>query len=249
MTKTIITVSILGTFAFANLQNETVLIEQKIKSILPNAPISKIEMSEIKSIYKVYFPNGKILYVAPDEKLIVAGEIFKPNGDSLTQKDQEKWQNELEAKQVENLTSIKLIGDSLKIDFGTGAKKYEFVIFTDPECPYCKKVESEFENKNATLYYNFMPLDFHKNATRWSLDILSSKNSKQTILDIKNGKSPKIEHTKDSQIRLDKMIAKAKSLNISGTPKLFIIEKSTNKVVDTINGADMSKIRKYLSEE
>lgn len=248
MKKIVISLSLLASLSFADNQAAEKKIESKIKSILPNAPISKIEASAIANLYKVYLPNGQLLYVAPTEELIVAGEIFKPNGYSLTQQDQKAWQQELEAKQIANLTVKQLVDDSLKIDFGTGSKNFEFVIFTDPECPYCKKAEAEFEGQNVTVYYNFMPLNFHKNATSWSLSILSSKNPLQTIHDINNSKEPKIEQTKEAQTKLDKMIKKAESLGITGTPKLFIIDKKENKVIDVINGADIPKIKKYLGK-
>ncbi len=248
MKKIVASLSLFASLTFAETQNNTQTIEEKIKSILPNAPISKIEASGVTNLYTIYLPNGQLLYVAPKEELIIAGEIFKPNGYSLTQQDQKAWQQELEAKQIANLTVKQLVDDSLKVDFGTGSKNFEFVIFTDPECPYCKKAEAEFEAQNATVYYNFMPLSFHKNATPWSLDILSSKNPLNTIHDIKNGKETKIEHSKEAQLQLDKMIAKAESLGITGTPKLFVIDKKQKKVIDVINGADIPKIKKYLEK-
>jgi thiol:disulfide interchange protein DsbC len=42
------------------------------------------------------------------------------------------------------------------------------------------------------------------------------------------------------------MIALATELNITGTPKLFIIDKNDKKVIDVINGADIAKMKKYL---
>jgi thiol:disulfide interchange protein DsbC len=248
MKKITVVISLFATLVFADSQNEVKSIEQKIKAILPNAPISKIEISNIQNIYKAYLPNGQILYIAPHEELIIAGEIFKPNGYSITQQDQKIWQQELEAKQIINLTPLQLTTDSLKVDFGSGSKKYDLVIFTDPECPYCRKVEVALKDKNVTVYYNFMPLSFHKNAFPWSLDILSSKNPKQIIHDILSEKNIKIEHTKEAQMQLDKMIKKAQDLNITGTPKLFVIDKTLNKVVDVINGADIPKIEKYAGK-
>ncbi len=238
--------SIFTTFLSASEQNSQKTPDQLIRSIIPNAPISKVETSDIPNIYKAYLQNGQILYVEPNTKIIILGEMVKPNGYSITQKDTMDWQNELQAKQIANITPEKLTKHSLKMEFGKGSKKYEFVIFTDPECPYCQKVEEAFNDKNVAVYINFMPLDFHKNAKVWSLDVLSSKNPKQTASDIKHGTYKKYEHTKEAKEQLEKMIALATELNITGTPKLFIIDKNEKKVIDVINGADMAKIKKYL---
>jgi thiol:disulfide interchange protein DsbC len=244
--KIAISLSLLATLLSANEPNLQKTPEQLVKDIIPNAPISKVEQSDISNIYKAYMPNGQILYIEPNAKIIILGEMVKPNGYSITQKDTIEWQNELQAKQIANLTPAKLIQESLKIEFAKGSKKYDFVIFTDPECPYCQKAEEVFTSKDVTVYINFMPLDFHKNAKAWSLDILSSKNPKQTASDIKNGVYKKYEHTKEAKEQLEKMIALATELNITGTPKLFIIDKIEKKVVDVINGADIAKMKKYL---
>lgn len=241
-----ISLSLFTALLFANEPNTQKTQEQLVRDILPNAPISKVEQSDIPNIYKAYMPNGQILYMEPNLKIIIVGEMVKPNGYSITQADQMVWQKELEAKQIANLTPEKITKNSLKIEFGKSSKKYEFVIFTDPECPYCQKAEEAFNGKDVTLYVNFMPLDFHKNAKAWSLDILSSKNPKQTASDIKHGTYKKYEHTKEAKEQLEKMIALATELNITGTPKLFIIDKNEKKVIDVINGADMAKIKKYL---
>jgi len=247
MKKIILSFALLSSsLLLANDINSTSETKKKIGDLLPNAMISKIELSDVTNVYKTYLPNGQILYVEPDAKLIIVGEMFKPNGFSITQFDTQKWQEELETQQIANLTPEKITKNSLKVNFGKGSSKYEFVIFTDPECPYCHKAEDTFKNKNATLYVNFMPLDFHKNAKQWSLDILSSKNPKETSENIRNGKYTKIEHTKEALAQLDKMVEVAKELNITGTPKLFIIDKTANKVVDVINGANIPKIEKYL---
>ncbi len=241
-----ISLSLFTALLFANEPNTQKTQEQLVRDILPNAPISKVEQSDIPNIYKAYMPNGQILYMEPNLKIIIVGEMVKPNGYSITQADQMVWQKELEAKQIANLTPEKITKNSLKIEFGKSSKKYEFVIFTDPECPYCQKAEEAFNGKDVTVYVNFMPLDFHKNAKAWSLDILSSKNPKQTASDIKHGIYKKYEHTKEAKEQLEKMIALATELNITGTPKLFIIDKNEKKVIDVINGADMAKIKKYL---
>ncbi len=244
--KLAISLSLFATVLLANDLDTQNTIEKSVRDILPNAPISKIEVSDISNIYKAYLPNGQILYIEPTTKIVIVGEMVKPNGYSITQADQMQWQKELETKQIANLTPEKLTKNSLKIEFGKGSKKYEFAIFTDPECPYCLKAEEAFNGKDVTVYVNFMPLDFHKNATGWSLDILSSKNPKQTSNDIKNGTVKKYEHTKEAKEQLEKMITIARELNITGTPKLFIIDKNEKKVIDVINGADIAKIKKYL---
>lgn len=226
--------------------SDDVQIDKLIQAVIPGTTISKVEKAEIDGLYKAFMPNGDLLYIEPNKKLIFFGQIWTTYGQSLTQVDVERWQQTLAQEQLKSISSERLLKDSLKVEFGKGSTQYDFVIFTDPECPYCKKAEETFLNKDVTVYYNFMPLDFHKNAKEWSLDILSSKNPKQTAEQIRAGKTVKVKHTKEAEIQLDKMVVLAKELGVTGTPKLFVLDKQSKKVVDIINGANIPQIQKYL---
>lgn len=163
------------------------------------------------------------------------------------QKEMEKQKIE-QQKVLDSMSPLELTKEALKLEFGKGSSQYEFVVFTDPECPYCKRAEDVIVKKDVTVYINYMPLEFHKNAREWSLDILSSTDPKQVLADIKTGKEVKIKHTKEAKAQLAKMEALAKKMNVTGTPKLFVIDKTANKIVDVINGANIPQIEKYLSK-
>lgn len=221
-----------------------------IQSVLPSTKFSKYEKSrELEGYYKVYMDNGEMIFVSPFKGLMIFGaDIWTKTGISLTQTDMQRWQQELSEKQLLNLSPEILTKDSLKIIYGKGSSRYEFVIFTDPECPYCKTAEGAFVNKDVTVHFNFIPLDFHKNAKAWSLDILSSSEPKKTAEQIKAGKTAKVKHTKEAEAQLGKMIALAKELNITGTPKLFVIDTKENIVIESINGANIPQIEKFLNK-
>lgn len=122
--------------------------------------------------------------------------------------------------------------------FGTG--KDEYVLFTDPECPYCKKFEEHFpkiEDKVKIRVFYF-PLDFHKNAKDISLYVMSQKTYKDKVHAMintnantqafKDRKYDKGELDK-LQKHLDSQLEAAKKLGIRGTPSVY--DKDGNKVV------------------
>ena len=59
--------------------------------------------------------------------------------------------------------------------YGNG--KDEYILFTDPECSYCKKFESYFPllKDKVKIKIFFFPLDFHENAKDLSLYVISQK--------------------------------------------------------------------------
>lgn len=126
------------------------------------------------------------------------------------------------------------------LTYGNG--KDEYVLFTDPECTYCKKFESFFpqikDKVNIKIF--FFPLDFHENAKNLSLYIMGQKTNNQKIdamfefnigddlSKIKNIKYSKAELTKlENQLNLH--LSLAKSLNIQSTPTLY--DKDGNSII------------------
>lgn len=239
---------------FANSNKNNINYElQLINSVIPNTVVSKYEPSEIQGFYKVYLDNGNLFYVNPFSKLLLFGEIWTNNGFSITQNDRTQWQQELSKTLVEDLKkdykSEDLKKAAKKIKYGTGSKKYEYVLFTDPECPYCKITEEYFENdKNLDLYIVFTPLDFHKNAKDWSLKALSSKDLKQAIKDIKENKIPNVEITETAKKDFQAMQDLSNKLKVNGTPRIIVIDKKENAIVDSIEGANLEAIEKYQKE-
>ena len=129
--------------------------------------------------------------------------------------------------------------------FGTG--KDEYVLFTDPECPYCKNFESyfhEIEDKVKIRVF-FFPLDMHKNAKDISLYIMSQKSydDKKKAMTTATKDSPAFVNRKIAAKDLDKLKANladqmliANKLGVSGTPSLFDVKGTKVSWVEMLQG-------------
>ncbi|TNB58781.1 DsbC family protein [Campylobacter helveticus] len=237
----------------SSLSAATLIEEQEealVKGVIPSTKIEKVQRAEIDGFYKAYLANGNILYVNPFKRVIFIGELYTNTGVSLTANEREAWQSELSAAQIKDMDLKELTQYAKKLDFNQGSKKYDFVLFTDPECPFCAKVEEHFMRNNVSVYINFYPLSFHQNATKWILQILSSKDFKEAFMAIRhNQKDLDVKITKEAEQTLNNMKALGEKLNIQGTPKLFVVEKNTSKIIDVIDGANMQKIDSYLTKD
>ena len=219
-----------------------------IQNVIPNSKFIKYEKAvELDGFYRVYFDNGQLLYINPLNETIVFGEVWSKEGKSYTTHFMQKWKEELAKNELKNLSIDKLLRPAKKAIFNKGSQtNYSFVLFTDPECPYCKTVEKFFSENDTTVYYNFTPLPFHKNAKEWSEIALSSKDFKKTLEEIHSGNIPKTAIWDEAKKQLEQMEALAKELKVAGTPKIYVVDEKEQKIVDVVNGADIPKLEKYI---
>lgn len=123
--------------------------------------------------------------------------------------------------------------NSASMTYGSGEKEY--YLFTDPECPYCKKFEANLTKRNLKnkirIHYYLYPLDFHKNARRMSQFILSHRTNGERLESMENlilngNKDYQLHSYTTEQItefdkhfdRIDKIV---KSLGVMGTPTII----------------------------
>ena len=225
-------------------------VRDLIQSVVPGTKFEKYKKSIVEGFYTLYLKNGQIIYVNPYKELILFGEIYTTTGYSITQVEKQKWQDEVNNEMAKKTKVKDLLKSSFAIKFNKGSQNdYEFVVFTDPECPYCQRLESFLSDKNVTLHINYYPLPFHKNAKKWSLQVLSSKDKLKAIQTIKKTKKDlDVEVTNKAKKQLEEMIKVAQKVDVRGTPKIFVIDKKQNKVAEIINGANILKVKKYLDK-
>lgn len=167
--------------------------------------------------------RGKVdeVYLTKDKKYLIAGNVM----DTLTGEKLSVPADLSEAKGNQAFT------------FGTGSDEY--YLFTDPECPYCKKFESYFPQIKDKVKINifYFPLDFHANARDLSIYAMSKPSQKEQIDAMFNTDkntpefiNRKIDSSKLEELtkKLDKQIEIGKNLGVRGTPAVF--DKNGNKV-------------------
>jgi thiol:disulfide interchange protein DsbC len=131
------------------------------------------------------------------------------------------------------MTAIRKNADLI---YGTGADEY--IVFTDPECPYCVKFEKMWPSiaKKVKLYVYFMPLSNYRNAVQMSYHVMKQKDQKakaKAILDMADGDRSFERLTMSQQISdlFAKKIAQnqelANEFGVRGTPAVFDTKGNT----------------------
>jgi len=134
------------------------------------------------------------------------------------------------------------LNNAISFSYGTGKK--ELYLFTDPECPYCKKFERQAKGLlgDYTVHVILYPLRFHKHAPAMTEWIMRGKDDAQKHaraeeVMIKNSQTFKSLMPKDKKLFkyspsvqqwLQKSISTVRSMHITGTPT--ILDTSFNKV-------------------
>lgn len=165
--------------------------------------------------------NSDEIYLTKDKQHLIAGDV-------LSTKNGEKLTIPVDLKEIRGKEAL---------TFGTG--KDEYFLFTDPQCPYCKKFESFFPQIKDKVKINifFYPLDFHKEAKDLSLYVMSKKTQKEkedALLNITANSDSFINRTiskdelKTLEKKLETQMQVAHELDVRGTPAVF--DSKGNKV-------------------
>lgn len=220
-------------FAFDVNGNKDKELMKVAKSILPSTEIQKVMPTEMPNVLAVLLANEEIIYIYPPKKLILIGEIYNSDGVSLSDKHLKaigaKPRSD-DAQGNKPLDISPLFEASIHIKDGDG--KYGFIVFTDPDCPFCKQLDQLLSTQNVTVDYIYTPIDsLHPNARAKAVSHVM-KNKKMTEDEAKkfiaNG-----EHI-------------ATGLGLNGTPQTIIYEKEGKKPINGITGADPRAFAQYL---
>lgn len=186
----------------------------KLREHYPNTTFSEVNASEIKGIYEVVMGKN-IAYTDDSGRYMMFGHMF----DMVSQAD-------LTAARQEQLNRVEWPAAFLKYAIkevkGNGQRK--LVVFSDPDCPYCKQLETELAKlKNVTIYTFLYPIDsLHPMARQKAVSIWCDPDKlrvwKEWMLE---GKEPKLKACLNP---INDIIALAQKYNVSGTPTMVSLD-------------------------
>jgi thiol:disulfide interchange protein DsbC len=218
-----------------------------VQSIVKSTQISKINKAPMQGFYEVYMPNGQLLYVNPFSELIFFGEIYTRGGTNLTADNRAAWQDELQSSKLDSISSEEIDKLALTVDYNGGSQRYSLVMFTDPQCPFCKRAEEFLRSKKATVkYVYYIAVPSHRQAPEMIETILASNDPRSVIEMYLDGVAVDTVKEKDAEKKAKAMQAYAERLGIRGTPNFIVIDNKTGKAVEMIKGANNAKLENYV---
>ncbi|MDC6484394.1 DsbC family protein [Methylophilaceae bacterium] len=216
-------------FAYADKDSLKVIMKQTY----PELPIKSIKKTDFNNLYEVYIGDQIIYTNDTFDFLIVEGRVVDP-----------KTKIDLTELRLEELTRINFndlpLTDAIKVVKGNGKRK--IAIFSDVDCPYCKRLEKkELSNvDNITIYTFLYPLEIHPKAEEKSKKIWCAKDRAKAWSEyIFKDKLP--NNAGDCETPISKIVKLGKDLGISSTPTIIL--SNGNRVPGAI---PYEKLEEYL---
>ncbi len=187
-------------------------VEADIRKAIPDLKIDAIRPSPIDGIYELQVGKGIFYSDASGKHLIVSGHIFE------TASHRDLTKERLEAL---NRIDWNILPLDKAIVSGDPKSTLKLAVFTDPECPYCKRLENELKQVQGVKVYTFLyPLTrLHPKARAKAESIWCSKDQHKAMLEVmlENKALP----AATCQTPLDDIATIGQKLGISGTPTLI----------------------------
>ncbi|MDP3778338.1 DsbC family protein [Methylotenera sp.] len=169
MLKKIVSIVLLSAFATFAVADEA-SVKKAVEAAYPKFKVEKVTKTPYAGLYEV-FMGGQIIYT--DEKLsflIAEGRLVDP-----------KTKKDITGERLEELTKIDFstlpLNQAIKVVKGNGSRK--LVVFSDVDCPYCKRLErNELSNITDVTIYTFLyPIEqLHPDAANKSKLIWCAKD-------------------------------------------------------------------------
>jgi thiol:disulfide interchange protein DsbC len=183
---------------------------------IPGARVDELRATAIAGIYELT-RGSEIVYVTADGKYALTGDLVElATNNNIT----EEHRRELRAK------AISAFPESDMLIFGPKDPKYTVTVFTDVDCPYCRKLHSqiaEYNRLGIRVRYLLYPRT-GPNTTSWTKaeQVWCSADRNAALTRAKLGEELKAKPCADNPVA--KSYALGQDFALEGTPAIVMAD-------------------------
>lgn len=224
-------ISVILIILFSNLHADEGKLRQIISESYPNLPIKNIKKTNYNDLYEIFLGDQIVYSDDSFSFLIIEGRLVNP-----------KTRVDLTSARLEELTRIDFnnlpFEMSIKVVKGNGKRR--IAVFSDIDCPFCKKLEKETiaAMDDITIYNFLFPLDIHPKAKSKSMQVWCA--SDRTVAwnnAMHYNQLP--ENNGNCESPIDETINLAKDLGITSTPTIIL--SSGKRLPGALAAEDLEK--------
>jgi thiol:disulfide interchange protein DsbC len=191
-------------------------IREALEPKLGGAKIEGVQPTPVPGVYEVRLqtPEGpRIVYSDEKGSHIFMGRLIDVRND-----------RDLTDERMQKLSAIdfgKLPLDlALKVQRGSG--KRQIAMFTDPHCPYCRRLEQTLLQIDDITVYVFMYPVIRSDLADHSRAVWCAKDRVKAWLDLAALERPKVPEAASCPNPVDKVLQLGRAMRINATPTLFL---------------------------
>lgn len=196
--------SAISAMSWANIET----LKRNLNQHYPNLEISNIQATAMSDLYSAKL-DDQLIYLDEQAEYMFIGSMIRLKDQKNLTKDLALQQNSVNWKQLP-------LEDAIKTVKGTG--EHQLVVFSDPNCPYCKQLESELEQLHDVTIYTFIyPLKSQSIAI--SRQVWCAQNQQLAWKNlIQKGQAPQNQTCPNP---IDRNLVLGQKLKLAGTPTLI----------------------------
>jgi len=188
-------------------------IRKNIEARFPGAKVDAVNKTPVAGLFEVLVDGDQIVYADGKGDYVVIGEMM-----------QTEDKRNLTRERIEKLNEIDFaslpVEQAIKVVKGDGSR--QMAVFSDVDCPYCRKLEAEIAKlNNVTVHVYLYPLPFHTDAPRKSRLVWCSPDQVKAWEDLMLRDKEPESVSGDCANPVEANLALGQKLRIQGTPAII----------------------------
>lgn len=218
-------------------------IREVLQARYPNTKFGEIQRTPMPGVWEVWM-GSNVAYVTEDTRYFIFGSIFdmQTQMDLTAAKRQQAAATQAAARPKLTFSDLPL-DRAIKTIHGDGSRKV--AVFSDPDCPHCRKLDASLSRlKNATIYTFLYPVAaLHPDSPGNSEQIWCAKDPSLALNRyMATGKLPGKVQSCPNPIEAN--ISLAEQAGVNGTPFLFFANGQK-----AAGSMDVASLERYLAEK
>jgi thiol:disulfide interchange protein DsbC len=199
--------------AMAEAQDATDALRARLSALVPGLQPDSIKPSPVEGIYEVRY-GAQVLYLSADGRYMFRGSLF----------DLEQRQDLTEAASNQaRMEILEKLDEQQMIVFSPKRPKHTVTVFTDIDCPYCRKLHAEIDQYLQegieVRYLAFPRAGVGSPSFEKAVDVWCADDPNAALTHAKRGE-PVSDKTCDNPIK--EQMELGQMLGVSGTPAIVL---------------------------